>query len=135
MPTDPTVRSAAARFLCFATAAAIVFSLFYLGAKPGAGSLFPPPWDKAAHLVVYSSIAALLWGATAGRMRVAVVLVVIAIGALDELHQAALPGRSADWMDFLTDTCAVTVTIGVLAAWARWRGPAGANRKEQPCAA
>jgi|SRR5689334_13651724 VanZ family protein len=134
MPID-RLRSAATRCFCFATAAAIVFALFYLGAKPGAGSLFPPPWDKLAHLVVYSSIAALLWGAAAGRMRIALILVVIAIGAADELHQAALPGRSADWMDFLTDICAVTITVGVLAAWTRWRNQANGSRKEEPCAA
>jgi len=31
---------------------------------------------------------------------------VVAVGALDELHQASLPGRVADARDFLTNVCA-----------------------------
>jgi VanZ family protein len=40
----------------------------------------------------------------------AVIATAIAIGAFDELHQASLPGRSADATDFLADVCAATST-------------------------
>lgn len=94
------------RSLCLAFAAVLVFQLFYLGAKPEAAELIPPPWDKLAHFGVYSTITALLWIGTSGRMPLAVLLAVVTIGALDELHQAGLPGRNADAWDFLMDVSA-----------------------------
>jgi hypothetical protein len=53
------------RALCLLAAAAIVLGLFTLGGLPGAGSLFPPPWDKLAHVSLYASLALLLWASTA----------------------------------------------------------------------
>ena len=98
------------RWLCLALAAAVTFQLFYLGAQPFAAGLIPGPWDKLAHLAVFAVLTALLWIGTAGRMPIAVIATVIAIGALDELHQASLPGRFADAADFLADACAATGT-------------------------
>lgn len=94
------------RGLCLVLAVATIVQLFYLGAQPMAVGLIPPPWDKLAHFGVYSAITALLWIGTAGRMPLAVIAAVVAVGALDELHQASLPGRSADAWDFVTDVCA-----------------------------
>jgi len=99
------------RPLCFLLAALVVFQLFYLGAQPFAAGLIPSPWDKGAHLVVYSAIATLLWFGSAGRAPLAVVAAVIAIGVLDEWHQAYLPGRSADLLDLLADACAASGTV------------------------
>lgn len=98
------------RWLCLALAAAIALQLFYLGGKPAAAGLVPVPWDKLAHLAVYAAITALLWAATAGRAPFAVIALVAAIGALDELRQAALPGRSADLMDLVADVSAAIGT-------------------------
>ena len=98
------------RALCLALAAVLVFQLFYVGAKPEAAGLISPPWDKLAHLGIYSTITALLWIGTAGRMPLAVLMTVVTIGALDELHQASLPGRSADAWDFLMDVIAAAGT-------------------------
>ena len=39
---------------------------------------------------------------------------VSAIGGLDELHQATLPGRVADIYDFMFDTAAAGLIIAVL---------------------
>lgn len=95
------------RRLCLVLAAAVVFQLFYLGAQPFAAGLIPPPWDKFAHFLVFSALTALLWFGTAGRMPLVVIAAVVAIGALDELRQAGLPGRSADAADFLVDAAAI----------------------------
>jgi VanZ family protein len=133
MPTDPSLRVVVARCLCLAVAAAIVFELFTMSVRPAAAGLIAAPWDKVAHFAVYSAIAALLWVAAAGRMRVALLFIVIALGLLDELHQAAVPGRTADAMDFLADTCAAAATIGLLAL--KEHGPGRTTRKGQPCAA
>jgi VanZ family protein len=92
----------------------MVFSLFYIGSKPVAVGLFHPPWDKVAHGVTFSAIAILFWFSANGRRPVLVALVVIAIGGLDELHQIILPGRSADWADFLVDFLAAAGAIGLL---------------------
>jgi VanZ family protein len=99
-----------ARCLCLALAAAVTFQLFYLGAQPFAAGLIPAPWDKLAHLAVFALLTTLLWIGTAGRMPLAVIATAIAVGALDELHQASLPGRFADAADFLADACAATGT-------------------------
>jgi VanZ family protein len=99
--------------------AVLVFLLFYLGAQPFAAGLVPPPWDKLAHLAVYSAIAVLLWIGTSGQMPLRVVAVVMLIGAMDELHQADLPGRTADLYDFLTDACAASGTVILLRAHRR----------------
>lgn len=98
------------RRLCIALAAAITFQLFYLGAQPFAAGLIPAWWDKLAHLAVFATLTALLWIGTAGRMPLAVIATAIAIGAFDELHQASLPGRRADAIDFLTDAGAAIGT-------------------------
>ena len=131
--TDPSSRAVAARCLCLAVAGAIVFELFTMSLRPAAAGLVAAPWDKLAHFAVYSAIAALLWVAAGGRMRVALLFVVVALGLLDELHQANVPGRTADAMDFLADSCAAAATIGLLALTKR--GPGKATRKGHPCAA
>jgi VanZ family protein len=100
-------------------AAAITFQLFNLGAQPVAVGLIPAPWDKLAHFAVFSTLAGLLWIGTAGRIPLAVVATAIAIGALDELHQASLPGRSADVVDFLVDACAAAGAVLLLRAGRR----------------
>ena len=110
---EPTL-STLLRRLCLVLAAAIAFQLFYLGAQPIAVGLFPAPWDKLAHFVVFSLITVLLLIGTAGRMPVIVIATVVAIGALDEWHQAWLPGRTADVGDFLVDVCAAVGACAML---------------------
>jgi VanZ family protein len=110
------------RRLCLLLAAAIAFQLFYLGAQPIAVGLIPAPWDKLAHFVVFSVITALLWIGTAGRMPIIVIITVVAIGALDELHQAGLPGRTADAADFLVDVFAA-VGVGAILPYVLRQNP------------
>lgn len=116
--TEPTADAGSASPLvcgaCLFGAAVLVFQVFHQGASPDAVALIPSPWDKIAHFVVYSAITALLWFGTAGRMPLAVLALVAAIGAFDELHQATLPGRNVDGWDFVTDLCAAGVTAFVL---------------------
>lgn len=111
---------------CLALAAAIVLLLFYLGSLPIAVGLFPDPWDKLAHFALFGAIAGLLWLGLGGQAALGVVGAVAVIGALDEWHQASLPGRSADYTDFLTDVIAASLAVLVLQAWQRWqKGPSG----------
>ena len=125
MPTDaviemPLPANAFSRFnrgLALSIAIAVVGLLFYLGSKPIAVGLFLPPWDKLAHLVVFSAVTGLLWIALGGRLPLTIVGLMACIGALDEWHQAGLPGRSADYTDWLTDVAAAGLTIFVLHTW------------------
>ena len=126
-PTPAEGRATALRVLCLAAAAGIVLELFTMTLRPAAAGLIAAPWDKVAHFAVYAALAALLWIASGARMSLLVIAATIAVGALDELHQAGVPGRSADAMDFLADTCAVAATVAVLAIKARQKG--------LPCAA
>ena len=96
----------------------LVVALFWGGGQPFAVGLFPVPYDKLAHSVYFATLAVLLWFGMGGRWPVLVFLVVSAIGGLDELHQSTLPGRVADFHDYLIDTVAAGLVISVL-AWNR----------------
>ncbi len=130
MPTNFTQPGAAgvtiSRWLYLMAAAAILLELFWPAARPAVAGLITEPWDKVAHIVVYSTLTGFLWAACGGRSALIVVAGAVLLGALDELHQAGIPGRTADAMDFLADTFAVTATIGVLSMF---------NAKGQSCAA
>jgi len=95
-------------------AAILVVALFWGGSQPFAVGLFPAPYDKLAHSLYFAILSLLLWFGTGGQWPVLLFLAVSAIGGLDELHQASLPGRQAGFYDFLTDTVAAGVVIAAL---------------------
>ena len=107
------------RFACAAVAMLVVINLFYLGTKPFAVGLFVSPWDKLAHAVTFSILTMLLWFSTAGRMTIGIVVIVSICGALDEWHQAFLPGRSADIEDWLMDFGSAAITAAILSLYAK----------------
>lgn len=102
------------RAACLAVAAAIVLALFLAGGAPAAGPLVPAPWDKLAHLSLFAALTLLLWVGIDGRLPAAIAATVLAVGMLDELHQAFLPGRSADLADLLADACGIAVALLLL---------------------
>jgi hypothetical protein len=98
-------------------AATLVVALFWGGSQPFAVGLFPAPYDKLAHSLYFATLSLLLWFGTGGRWPVLLFVAVSAIGGLDELHQATLPGRQAGFYDFLTDTVAAGLIIAALAKY------------------
>jgi VanZ family protein len=110
--------------------------LFFLSAQPDLrmpGEI--PESDKAAHLLVYG-ILGWLWGRAVrvsrpGASTLAVLLSAVVFtgmyGLSDEGHQLYVVGRSADWLDVLTDACGGTLG-GVVFLW---RGRFGENDREQ----
>ena len=74
----------------------------------------PDGWDKVAHFALFGVITALLWRGTAGRAPLAVLGAVVSFAALDELHQAFMPGRTAEFADFITDAAAAAAVCAVL---------------------
>jgi len=97
--------------LCATT---LVVVLFWGGGQPFAAGLFPVPYDKMAHSLYFGTLSLLFWLGTGGRWTVLLLVAVSAIGGLDELHQATLPGRVADIYDFLFDTAAAGLVIVTL---------------------
>jgi len=69
-----------------------------------------PFWDKGAHFVFYGVTGFLcaLWrresGFPAKRAVLYAVLFVLAVGAVDEIHQHWIPGRSMELLDWMADT-------------------------------
>ena len=81
----------------------------------------PPPdagtgWDKLNHFLAFGSLAfASTLGTSQSRaQRVWMLLALLGFGALIELLQMHVPGRSAEWADLLTD--AIGIAIGTTAA-------------------
>ena len=98
-------------WLCAVT---MMVMLFWGGSQPFAAGLFPVPYDKIAHSLYFGVLSLLFWLGTGGRWPVLLFVAVSAIGGLDELHQATLPGRVADIYDFLIDATAAGLVILVL---------------------
>ncbi|MES2978496.1 MAG: VanZ family protein [Pseudomonadota bacterium] len=98
----PTKLRVAAGIAVFAAAV----GLYVLGEQPIAVGLFKPPWDKVAHVVAFAGIAAatgLASGSRGWRLVAWCLGVALAIGSMDELHQAFLPGREAGLDDLSAD--------------------------------
>jgi VanZ family protein len=65
--------------------------------------------DKAAHLVIYAVMGLLcaFWrresGVSAGRAILSALFFTAVVGAVDEVHQVWIPGRSAEFFDWAMD--------------------------------
>ena len=92
--------------------------------------------DKGVHTTEYAVLAFLLGHACLRtferrpRLRVAFVAVMHTVlwGFLDEMHQAFVPGRSADLLDLVADTIGALVGVGarfLVGALAARRSPDG----------
>ncbi|NMC70979.1 MAG: VanZ family protein [Myxococcales bacterium] len=98
--------------------------------------------DKLAHAVLYAVLGflAALGAARDARLRrhpigfllLAVVGCLAALGALDEVHQAWIPGRSADVLDWVADLAGGTLGAFAGLPWLRRRStePAVESGKE-----
>jgi len=103
------------RFVSGALFVLMVALLFYLSAEPAGLPLIPPPWDKAVHLGYYAALAVLLVVAAGGRGVLIAVLIVVMVGAADELYQSTVPQRHADWLDWAADIVGATIGAAVFA--------------------
>ncbi len=94
--TRTTLIRLVAVFACIA----FVLGLFIGGAQPVAVGLFRPPWDKLAHIVAFGTLTVLVEFALRPRAWLLIALPLL-VSALDEFHQAFLPGREAGFDDWL----------------------------------
>ncbi len=80
----------------------MLVALFFGGAQPQAVNLVPAPWDKLAHIAFFFMLTVLLIRYLSLSVVFGICLVLV-VGVADEVHQTFLPGRMADWDDWLAD--------------------------------
>ena len=97
----------------------IVAGLFLLASQPGAGQLFPSPWDKLAHLTVFSILAATARLSFPKIANWKIFLAVCTVGIADEVHQYFIPGRTSSIGDVLADFAGSLIGVSVLTALQR----------------
>ena len=92
---------------------AMVAALFIGGAQPVAVGSVSAPWDKLAHALFFFVFVMLL------RLSFTVPLWLMAgaavvVGAVDELHQLFLPGRTPGLDDWLADVVGVVLAVMII---------------------
>lgn len=83
-------------------------------------------FDKVSHLIAYGALGALLLRAFRScRPRGSATAWTLAAGglygALDELHQSWIPGRSTDVLDFAADFTGLVIAVAAVWTWERLR--------------
>lgn len=119
------------RWWSYLPAVAWALLLLWLGSRPSLP--LPPsalPIDKLAHFGAYGVLGALLgagWWRNDRRPAAWIMLVLfVAVGAVDELNQTRVPGREADVVDFAADAAGVLAGFWLSAGWLRRRAGEGA---------
>jgi len=81
----------------------------------------PPVWDKLLHAIAYLVFGLFCMRATHGELRAPralptglALLIAVGFGALDEWHQAYVPGRDASAADWLADALGVGLAAAAL---------------------
>jgi VanZ family protein len=107
------------RAACSVLFVAMVAFLFYASAKPAGLPFIHPPLDKLVHFGYYAVLTILLIVAAGGRGVLIAALVVIGVGAADELFQSTVPERTADWLDWAADIVGAAAAAAVFVWVAR----------------
>jgi VanZ family protein len=92
--------------LAYAPAIAWAAVVLFIGSRPNLPvPAFDLPIDKAGHFAMYAVL-----GALAGRAHVrtrtppiVLIMAMLAVGAIDELNQRTVPGRSSELLDWVAD--------------------------------
>ena len=107
----------ALRFCAGFLTVAMSLGLYYGGAQPVAVGLFPWPWGKLVHSIVFGVLACSAGYATGMRGWRGVAAgfcVSVSVGAMDEWHQLSLPGRHGQLTDLFFDAAGAALGAGVL---------------------
>jgi VanZ family protein len=98
-----------------------------------------PHRDKVVHLLEYGTLGALAARAIHGSMRITLRVALVwafalsvGWGALDELHQAFVPGRSADALDLAADAVGTLLGIAWYRRFLRKRSPHAGSTPSAP---
>ncbi len=94
----------------------LLAALFIGGRQPGAGNLFPVPWDKVVHLTFYGTLT-ILAGIALPKIKPPILfLIIVSIGGTDELLQFYIPGRHSGLDDLAADAVGCVIAL-FLAPW------------------
>jgi VanZ like family len=102
------------RFFAWLMLLGLMSTLLYLGSRPGAGGIFPPPWDKLVHLLFFGGIAVLAYIGLGGRRPLLTILLVGAFGMIDEVAQSLSPTRVASVADWAMDVLGACLAMLVV---------------------
>lgn len=88
----------------------MIVMIFLLGDSSLATSTFSlaHPFDKGLHAFVYGTIAALMRFSGAFGKVLTLWLLLVCVGAADELHQLSIPGREGSFLDLIADVVGIT---------------------------
>lgn len=79
-------------------------------------------FDKVVHFVLFGFLATLICRIKSGwRMALLAVAATSAYGAMDELHQSFVPGRSCDVLDWVADTTGASLAVFIYGTWEAYR--------------
>lgn len=112
----PLLRSRPLRVASGVAAAAWAATIWWLSSQsdpPGGGMLPDVPFaDKAVHAALFGVLGALV--RLAGADRHGAWLLAVTVGAVDELHQAYVPGRQPELFDLLADGVGAALAIAAV---------------------
>ncbi len=133
MPESAHPRSARDRALRWAPVAAWMAVIFTMSSIPG--SSLPGGYSFQGHLAEYTVLGALVMLALRhSPRRLTVALIAVAAcslyGVTDELHQAFVPLRTPDVLDWATDTVGAAAGVGAAFAWLAWRARGRSSKVE-----
>ncbi|MEY8878491.1 MAG: VanZ family protein [Leptothrix sp. (in: b-proteobacteria)] len=124
------------RRLAGATASAMLLAIYILGSYPAVVDEVVVIWDKAVHFSAYGVIAG-LWLVALRSPWQAVALTTVG-GALDEIHQLFVPGRSAGLDDLSADflgaltVCLLGLALARRISTGQTRAVLGATIRNRP---
>jgi hypothetical protein len=129
--SDRQARGPRHAFMSWLPALVWVATVLLLGSVPVSAPTAPTGSDKVAHFGVYAVLGVLTaraWHRGGRRPPAPLILVLaIAVGALDEIHQQSVPGRDSDPYDFSADAAGVLVGFWVTNRLATVRGKRTTN--------
>lgn len=106
------------RFISFSIFSLMIAAIFIGGSMPASGNLFTAPWDKVAHVMTFGAIALLLGIAFPMRSLSMILIITIAFGAADEIHQIFVINRQPGIDDLMADAIGALLVLPVI-AWVR----------------
>lgn len=95
--------------VCLSAALIMVGALFLGAEKVAEVPLIPPPFDKVVHFGYFLTMSLFAFTRVGARLWWTAIPFLIAVGALDELHQLSVPGRDGSVGDFVADAIGVVV--------------------------
>jgi hypothetical protein len=130
--TTPTPENTSARdrVLRWVPSAIWMGAIFAVSSIPGTN--LPGGYSFQGHFAEYAVLGLLVMLALSrGSARLRPALVALAVcslyGVTDELHQAFVPGRMPDVLDWAMDTVGAAAGIAAAAGWLAWRVRASAR--------